>query len=216
EPTGLDRLGAFGMPDELTAGKSRNVLYCPSHTRVGGPVWREGWLLDRLREAHEKSGATIFIKPHPFEAAIAPVSRTLAPGLHLIAALDDIYPSLRHFDLLISDYSSLMDDFHLTGRPMLVLQTPQTEKVRQQLLLADLHYRELAPVVTADDLPAAIETALSNTSPQPASGIYTEDHHGSAGRLNRYIAGEVRRGCAVRYRATGLNDRKPDPGENPS
>tara|TARA_R110000787_G_scaffold86057_14_gene183471 strand:+ start:7201 stop:8430 length:1230 start_codon:yes stop_codon:yes gene_type:complete len=216
EPTEQDCLGAFRIPEQLKASGGRNILYCPSHTRVGTPVWRESWLLDKFREAHEASGDTIFIKPHPFEAAIAPVSRTLSPGLHLIAALDDIYPALRDFDLLISDYSSLMDDFHLTGKPMLVLQTPQTEKVRQHLLLPDLHYRNLAPVVTADDLPVAIEAALGNRASKPVSSIYTEDHHGSAARLNHYIAGQVQQRCTSRYRLTDLNGQKSDSGGRPS
>ena len=212
EPTEQDRLGAFSLPrdqqprNSRASRASRNILYCPSHTRIGTPVWRESRLLETFRQIHEKSGDTIFIKPHPFEAALAPASRIIAPGLHLIAALDDIYPALRDFDLLISDYSSLMDDFHLTGKPMLVLQSPQTEKVRQHLLLPDLHYRELAPVVTAEDLPAAIDTALSEGSPKSTTGIYTETHQGSAARLNHYLAGQVQRCCAITYRTTDLNN----------
>jgi CDP-glycerol glycerophosphotransferase len=45
-----------------------------------------------------------------------------AEGLYLLDPGTDVYPWLNRFDALVTDYSSIMFDFLLTGRPVLRLR----------------------------------------------------------------------------------------------
>jgi hypothetical protein len=191
-PDAGDLIAAFPPLAPRAGQQGPAILYCPSHTRVGRPVWLQPELVNLLSELHEQLDATFHVKPHPFEAAIAQQVRQLAPGVTLIPALADIYPALPSFDMMISDYSSIMDDFALTGHPVITLELPATEKVRKGLLLEDLHYRSLARTATPATLESVVREA-SATGPRRAGSIYTMPHIGSAARINRHIAQQVDR-----------------------
>lgn len=204
-PSPHDLIAAFPPPARPVGEAGSSILYCPSHTRLGQPLWRDPALIGRFSELHERLGARIFIKPHPFEAAIALKIEQLAPGVTLIPALADIYPALPAFDLLISDYSSIMDDFALTGRPVVVLEMPATEAIRKGLLLADLHYPDLARTATPATLEAVLGEALAS-GPRTRDSIYTAPHAGSAARINRFLGQQVKRICGRRAEVIDLAD----------
>jgi CDP-glycerol glycerophosphotransferase (TagB/SpsB family) len=199
EPSDDDLAGAWTGP-ATPPDAAGNILYCPSHTRVGQPVWNDPDLLWTLTRIHAERGLVFHIKPHPFETRLSPEAAELAPGVRLIPALDDIYPALPRFDLLISDYSSIMDDFALTGKPVVVLEHPATEPVRRRLLLKDLHYREMAAVATPETLGETVIRALSAGASGTAS-IYDRPHSGSSERINRFIGKRTEEICRPRYQS---------------
>lgn len=204
-PSPRDLIAAFPPPARPTGDTGPTILYCPSHTRLGQPLWRDPVLIGRYSQLHERLGAQVFVKPHPFEAAIAQKLGQLAPGVTLLPALADIYPALPAFDLLISDYSSIMDDFALTGRPVVVLEMPATEAIRQGLLLADLHYRDLARTATPATLEAVLVDAMAK-GPRTRDSIYTAPHAGSSARINRFLGQQVMRICNRRAEVIDLAD----------
>lgn len=198
EASDLERLGAIpdGWMADLSPGP--RILFCPTFSKVGRPVWLEPWLTALLRELRAELGVTTFIKPHPFEAQVAGAFLPLEPGICLLPAVADIYPSLGTFDLMISDYSSLMDDFHLTGKPILILDSPEREGLRDGYLFGELHQERLAGVVKPAELLEAIRRALAGQYAGKGSETdYSTTQLGSCSRINAFLASVVAERCAA-------------------
>jgi CDP-glycerol glycerophosphotransferase (TagB/SpsB family) len=199
EPTLPEQLGAIADQDLAAAAPGRRILFCPTFSKLDQPLWLEAWFLKLLQEIHEVLGVTTFIKPHPFEAKIARTFTSIAPGVHVIPAVADIYPSLRMFDLMISDYSSLMDDFHLTGKPILILQSPERARLREGYLFGELHQERLAGVVEPANLLETIRRALDGDfAGKGSASDYSTPQLGSCAQINTFLAGIVAEQCAKR------------------
>ncbi|MCT9820420.1 CDP-glycerol glycerophosphotransferase family protein [Microbacterium sp. W1N] len=126
------------------------------------PTWRDDreqmvdFLdLDRLAE---RAGAVVLVRGH---------SRTLAPGADAegprvldVTAFPDIAGLLRAADALITDYSSVMFDFTVTGKPVYFF-VPDLDHYRGRLrgFYFDLAARAPGPVVDTQD---ALEAALAD------------------------------------------------------
>jgi CDP-glycerol glycerophosphotransferase (TagB/SpsB family) len=197
EPSREELLGAFDPGMIRTHAPGARILFCPTFSKVKAPAWKTDWLLDMLEKMFQDQGISTFIKPHPFEAALAPAFSTLREGVFLIPANDDIYPSLAAFDLMVSDYSSLLDDFHLTGKPMLMLDSPERTFLRGTALFADMHYDRLAGVVKAEAFAEVVSRAIAGAGDHvPAESEYSTEQLGSSSRLNTCIAALVAERCA--------------------
>ncbi len=98
--------------------RGKKVIYMPTfrdkdkeYLSKAIPDW------EKLNRACKAAGTTLFIKVH----RVTPVPRNV--GLSNIKILDntmDIYPLLTLFDLLITDYSSIMFDFSLLNKKILL------------------------------------------------------------------------------------------------
>jgi CDP-glycerol glycerophosphotransferase (TagB/SpsB family) len=132
---------------------ARLILYAPT--------WRDGagGFLDtcpinwaHLDEWLDKFNARLTLRLHPAERANAFPEFA---RIHLDQKTDDIYPYLKHIDLLITDYSSLMYDFALLDRPIIIFaydEQSYCEDIRG--LYFDLRASVPGPVVR--DWPALI------------------------------------------------------------
>ncbi|MFV0374228.1 CDP-glycerol glycerophosphotransferase family protein [Microbacterium sp.] len=133
----------------------RVVLYAPT--------WRDDReeivdFFDPARLA-ERTGAVVLVRGH---------TRTLAPGHDAagarvidVTAYPDITPLLLVADALVTDYSSVMFDFTVTGKP-LVLFTPDLAHYRGELrgFSFDLAAHAPGPLTTTEDeLVAALTDA---------------------------------------------------------
>lgn len=117
--TELERIGAYTLPPG--DGQPR-ILFAPTFTYAGEkPVWAAPEILDSLREGLPGGRGQIFVKPHPFDKVqgVAPQS---GDGIHMIPSDADVYPALPSFDLLVTDKSSLLTDFLLTDKPVVVIK----------------------------------------------------------------------------------------------
>lgn len=65
----------------------------------------------------QKHNIHVFIKKHPFINESNDAARNIK-NLFTIPSSVDIYPHLKHFDALITDYSSIIYDFILTEKPV--------------------------------------------------------------------------------------------------
>jgi len=198
-PTVLEQLGAMPECDLSAVSSGPRVLFCPTFSKIGQPVWLEEWLLALFREIHVVLGVTTFIKPHPFEAKIARAFTSITDGVYVIPAVADIYPSLRMFDLMISDYSSLMDDFHLTGKPILILQSPERAHLREGYLFAELHQERVAGIVEPADLLESIRRALAGDFVgKGTASDYSTTQEGASAQINQFLASVVEERCSRR------------------
>ncbi|BAN96757.1 hypothetical protein E05_19910 [Plautia stali symbiont] len=66
----------------------------------------------------------VFFKTHPYHKGDNVFASGKVANLHSLPMELDIYPWLNHFDVLITDYSSIMFDYLLTGKPVLTLDIP--------------------------------------------------------------------------------------------
>ena len=123
EPRYEEMIGAE-IPDAMAqrlAGGGRNVLVVPTWQR-GRPTWlTEEDCLRRLSVLARKEHINFFVKMHPAYFAQMGANTREAAGLHLLHPGVDVYPWLRFFDALVTDYSSIMFDFLHTGAPVLSL-----------------------------------------------------------------------------------------------
>jgi CDP-glycerol glycerophosphotransferase (TagB/SpsB family) len=94
------------------------------------PTWkRKEELFTSSRDFHERmarwaiaENAVVVVKPHPFMRA-TPLPPNIADRVVFLDAGIDVYPWLSRFDALITDYSSVMFDFVLTGNPVFTYDT---------------------------------------------------------------------------------------------
>jgi CDP-glycerol glycerophosphotransferase len=125
EPTEQELIGASLSPSErtslLNSGKTR-MLVAPTWKRGAGLFTSTPAFHKRLEEWAAANNAVVFVKSHPFMRG--EMKSASIPGrLHFLEAGVDVYPWLSHFDALITDYSSIMFDFLLTGKPIFTFDT---------------------------------------------------------------------------------------------
>lgn len=119
----LEMLGAQ-LPDELvgplTNGRP-NVLVVPTWQRhQQTALTHTDFFAHALRFARANK-VNFFIKMHPIYFKRMDGQGAKAEGLYLLDPGVDVYPWMRRFDALVTDYSSIMFDFLWTGRPVLTL-----------------------------------------------------------------------------------------------
>ena len=174
--------------DSLTTGDGAAIrarLGIPAEAKVllYAPTWRDDHLehIDHLDVAAFTDalgpGYVTLIRGH---------SRTLRPGrdLHAGNVLDVTgYPDVTDLflaaDALVTDYSSVMFDFSVTGKPMF-FYTPDLAHYRERLrgFYFDLAHLAPGPVV---DTAAALATLISDTS---VPAVYAERYADWRARFN--------------------------------
>lgn len=119
-----ERLGSE-LPDNLL-----NALRHPQRKKIlFAPTWQRGenhlltgskTFILALAKLCQQHNASLFLKSHPL-LVNDEASRELAERCFYINPSVDVYPYLNQFDLLITDYSSIMFDFLLTQKPIMRL-----------------------------------------------------------------------------------------------
>lgn len=93
------------------------------------PTWQRGkwtelsgsaFIAHAVKFAREHK-ANIFFKAHPTYFGHWKQKDQEVEGLHMIDPGQDVYPWMSRFSALVTDYSSIMFDFLLTGKPVLTL-----------------------------------------------------------------------------------------------
>lgn len=122
---GLEWLGA-ALPQRSVAALESNapaIVVVPTWQRDQSTALSEPETLARLMLFARDTGAQVFYKTHPISlpGSAHDADAGGLDGLHMIGPGVDIYPWLHRFDALVTDYSSILFDFLLTGRPVLTL-----------------------------------------------------------------------------------------------
>ncbi|GGH33710.1 CDP-glycerol glycerophosphotransferase family protein [Microbacterium album] len=186
---------AAAVRAELAIGADERVL-------LYAPTWRDDReeIVDFLDPAAlaSETGAVVLVRGH---------SRTLLPGADVagprvidVTAYPDTAPLLLAADALITDYSSVMFDFGVTGKPMYFL-VPDMEHYRGQLrgFYFDLARRAPGPLVrTQEELVAALAD-----DPAP----YADRYAAWTARFNARDDGRASERVVARILDQGLLDR---------
>jgi CDP-glycerol glycerophosphotransferase len=120
---GLEWLGAE-LPQracDALLGSAPVILVVPTWQRGKGTELTDPSFIARTLLFARQHGAQVFYKAHPTYFEQWSASKNDIEGLHLIDPGVDLYPCLHRFDALVTDYSSIMFDYLLTGKPVLTL-----------------------------------------------------------------------------------------------
>jgi len=122
-PHTLEMLGAQ-LPEDIVAplhdGRP-NVLVVPTWQRHRDTaLTSDDFFAHALRFARTHK-VNFFFKMHPTYFKRWDGAGAKTDGLYLLDPGTDVYPWMNRFDALVTDYSSIMFDYLLTGRPVLTL-----------------------------------------------------------------------------------------------
>lgn len=170
EPVYEEMIGAEipdAMAQRLDSGR-KNLLVVPTWQRQH-PTWlTEEDCLRRLAELGRRQNLNVFVKMHPMlYSQLGPQTREVA-GLQLLHPGVDVYPWLRFFDALVTDYSSILFDFLHTGAPVCTLDLQQGEHQSFEpdwSLVPDLDFRYR---FTPQTFEAQLAQALGDDPLRPA------------------------------------------------
>ncbi|WP_129339094.1 CDP-glycerol glycerophosphotransferase family protein [Cellulomonas endophytica] len=142
----------FGVPQLVRAGQPRNevllrdatptelvgadlpartmaALQTPDPAVLVVPTWQRGRttplterrFLEQMVEFGTRHGVTMVYKPHPVYLPVA-LAELQVDRLHVLDPGIDVYPWMFRFGALVTDYSSILFDFLLTGNPVLTVE----------------------------------------------------------------------------------------------
>jgi CDP-glycerol glycerophosphotransferase (TagB/SpsB family) len=126
-PRTLEMVGSQMPPDieeQLMQSERRNVLVVPTWQRHQMVHTTTTEFVTQCAMYARQHQVNFFIKLHPLNFREHGEVEKRTEGLFLLNPGTDIYPWMSNFDALVTDYSSIMFDFLLTGRPILTLDIP--------------------------------------------------------------------------------------------
>ncbi|NCT84824.1 MAG: tetratricopeptide repeat protein [Comamonadaceae bacterium] len=125
EPTARDLLNvdleAYRRAEEFRRRGQRVLLYAPTF-RDGNPGWMMQAGLPELAAAVAAAGDLLIVNLHPVEQPLVARLAEVMPGVSFVRARSDVYPLLGKTTALITDYSSIMFDYLLLDRPVLLFR----------------------------------------------------------------------------------------------
>ncbi|HEY1130259.1 MAG TPA: CDP-glycerol glycerophosphotransferase family protein [Roseateles sp.] len=137
EPTAQDLLNVDMDVYQRAAGYrqrgKRVYLYAPTF-RDGNHGWMMDAGLPDLSAAIGAAGDLLIVNLHPVEQPLVPKLAEVLPLVSFVRSRSDAYPLLRLATTLITDYSSIMFDYLLLDRPVLLFRPDHaayTTKSRQ-------------------------------------------------------------------------------------
>ena len=142
---------ALGLGDDVRA-----VLYAPTWREYVGVRDAKPLYLDAERLTARLPGSVVLVRGHYNSTTQADVFRD-HPRILDVTRYPDIADLFLAADVLVTDYSSVMFDFALTDKPM-VLLTPDLEQYRdvERGFYFDFESRAPGPVVTTTDEVVAV------------------------------------------------------------
>lgn len=180
EPTPEDLLGTDAatlqaMREARAAGR-RVVLYAPTFRDARRGVWIIEAGLDRVARELQQRGELLVVALHPVEAPMLPQLAPALSGVRFVAPRTDLYPLLREASVLITDYSSVMFDYLLLDRPVLLFRPDHRD---YQASSRTLDERKLDP------LPGPLATDVDALLAQLRPKALAEDRRAADRRLLR-------------------------------
>ncbi len=140
-PNELDLLNvdtaALNAARRVRAAGRKVFFYAPTFRDGGSGAWLQPQDLNDLARGLAQQGHLLLVNFHPFEQPLQPQYEARCPGVGFVQAGTDIYPLLGETDALVTDYSSLMFDYLMTGQPVLFWRPDHEAYVTQSRALYD-------------------------------------------------------------------------------
>lgn len=205
EPSEADLLGvdlsALARAREARQSGRRVILYAPTFRDAHRGVWIIEAGLEQLAADIRRQGDTLLVAMHPVEAQLIPKLQSVVPSALFVTPRTDLYPLMREVDVLLTDYSSIMFDYLLLDRPVVLFRPDHEDYVQ--------HSRQLYDEKLLDAKPGPVTTNLNQLQkvlrlPDAQGAAHADarralrqrlfDHiDGSASdRLNRLVLDEIR------------------------
>ncbi|MFT7772946.1 CDP-glycerol glycerophosphotransferase family protein [Roseateles sp.] len=189
--------------DFLRRGR-KVILYAPTF-RDGNPGWLLQAGLPELASAVAASGDLLVVNLHPVEQPLVPKLAQVMPQVSFVRARSDVYPLLSQASLLVTDYSSIMFDYLLLDRPVLLFRPDHAAYTTQSRQLFDAKL-ETPPGAVASTtaellklLKATKESAASGQARRRLLEVLHDQRDGAAGeRLVALVAEELDEALGVR------------------
>jgi len=173
--TDLEMLGTETTPEveaALASGR-KNLLVVPTWQRGHQTYVNDPDFFAKILGFGRSQKVNIFFKMHPTYYTQQLDTRKKADGFYLLNPGTDTYPLMNRFDALVTDYSSIMFDFLLTGKPVLSLDLAKDQHQRFEpdfSLVPDIEFRHK---FVREDLDRQLKTALydDHLAPQRAEMV---------------------------------------------
>jgi CDP-glycerol glycerophosphotransferase len=146
-------------------------FYAPTW-RDGNPRWLSKELVEELNRSVQLAGGCLIMNPHPFEYSYCKDMLAELDGV-LVPENVDVYPILALADVLITDYSSILFDYMLLERPIILFRPDHEDYIRKSRNLIPEQATGL-PYLTAfnmDELSDCIANYAARNPKEQAQGI---------------------------------------------
>lgn len=202
EPAGHDLvnvdMAAWARAGEVTARGGRVFLYAPTFRDANRARWILQAGLERIARVIADAGDCLIVNMHPVEQPSVPEIAQALPEVCFVAPRTDVYPLLTRTSVLITDYSSIMFDFLLLDRPVLIFRPDHQDYVTRSRRLFDAKL-EVPPGPVATTAQALIElvrrpaesAASRNARRALLDTLHDHREGGSADRLLAVLAEEL-------------------------
>jgi CDP-glycerol glycerophosphotransferase len=123
EATPAERIGCEPGAELQAAldGPTRAILVVPTWQRGEQTYMADQRFAKSLLAIAARGRVTVVFKTHPLYHVPQASTAKRTAGFHVLDPGVDVYPLLDRFDALVTDYSSIMFDFLLTGKPVVSL-----------------------------------------------------------------------------------------------
>jgi len=182
--------------DALKRGK-RVVLYAPTFRDANRGQWILQAGLERIARAVAEAGDCLIVNMHPVEQPQVPEIAQVLPGVTFVKPRTDVYPLLSKASVLVTDYSSIMFDFLLLDRPVMLFRPDHEAYVTRSRKLFDAKLATPpGPVVTSAQALVDLLARPENTASVRARHTMCDHLHErrdgrSADRLVALLAEEL-------------------------
>lgn len=154
EPDAADLLNVdmavYRLAKETRAAGKRVVLYAPTFRDAKQGTWMIEAGLEQMAQALARRGDLLIVNVHPVEAPLIPKLSQALPTARFVTPRTDLYPVMRETSLLITDYSSVMFDYLLLDRPIVLFRPDHQDYVtRSRQLFDDKLNEHPGPMVTS-------------------------------------------------------------------
>lgn len=203
EPDAADLLNVdTAVLDEARAARAigqRVVLYAPTFRDAKRGAWIIEAGLEKLARELAQRGDLLIVNLHPVEQPLIPQLREAVPTARFVAPRTDIYPLLAQTSMLVTDYSSVMFDYLLLDRPIVLFRPDHDEYIAHSRKLFDDKLAARPGPLASDvrELLALLRRADAQTpahaqTRQALRNSLFDQHDGHAGeRLNALLLDEL-------------------------
>ncbi|CAN7247028.1 CDP-glycerol glycerophosphotransferase family protein [Rhizobacter sp. LjRoot28] len=208
EPAGHDLLNvdeeAWQRAGEVQARGGRIFLYAPTFRDANRAQWILQVGIERVAKAIADAGDLLIVNMHPVEQPSVPEIAKSLPSVCFVAPRTDVYPLLTRTSVLITDYSSIMFDFLLLDRPVLLFRPDHHDYVTRSRKLFDAKL-SVPPGPVATTAQALVDLIRRPAEPATARNarralrdeLHDHQHGGSADRLLSLLTDELAQACAA-------------------